>query len=120
MHTVVLVQLSALIHSIRRYERRVAACPRYGDIPGSLRHLAGPPGAPILLRVHQLETAVRQYFVRSEGIAVRIDEMYRQGVLQDTCLRILVRQSSILFVLRVKLVEYLQGYKLFCQCHTRA
>ena len=69
------VELAALVHGIRRYKRRVAACARYGDIPGSLRHLAGPPGAPILLRIHQLEAAVRLYFIRSEGTAIRIDKM---------------------------------------------
>ena len=68
------VELAALVHGIGRNKCRVAACARYGNIPASLRHLAGPPGAPILLRVHQLEAAVRQYFIRSEGAAIRIDK----------------------------------------------
>ena len=120
MHTAVLVQLMALLHGIRCDECGVCTCAGYGNIPSCLRHLAGSPGAPILLRLHELEAAVGQYFIRGKGLAIRIDEMYRQSVLQDTCIRILVRESSILLMFGVELIQYLNVDQLFCDLYTRA
>ena len=105
MHEAVLVQLTTLLHGIRCDECGVNACKGYGNIPSCLRHLAGPPGAPILLRIHELGAAVGQYFIRGKGLAIRIDELYRQSVLEYNCIRILVRESSILLVIRVEEIK---------------